>query len=145
MARNTRFIASTHYTRWKHLRNLVWAIMAFNLVRVLLAEGAELIAVTASSEAPLMAVVSSLIVIFIETVFVSFFPIVGWYAFCTFMISRARRESTFTPVADIEFFREKLDGLAPATVSLLADLRIERRNDICASLLRLALDGAISL
>lgn len=37
---------------------------------------------------------------------------------------------------DFDYYREKLTGLSPATISILTDLEIEQKKDIAASILQ---------
>ena len=59
-----------------------------------------------------------------------------WVMLAKVIVHTARRQllkrSTFITVNDIDYYRDKLDGLAPGTISLLADLAIEKRKDIAA-------------
>lgn len=63
-----------------------------------------------------------------------------WVMLANVIVHTARRQllkrSTFITVNDIDYYRDKLDGLAPETISLLADLAIEKRKDIAACILR---------
>ncbi len=63
-----------------------------------------------------------------------------WVMLAKVIVHTARRQllkrSTFITVNDIDYYRDKLDGLAPGTISLLADLAIEKRKDIAACILR---------
>lgn len=63
-----------------------------------------------------------------------------WVMLAKVIVHTARRQllkrSTFITVNDIDYYRDKLDGLAPGTISLLADLDIEKRKDIAACILR---------
>ena len=63
-----------------------------------------------------------------------------WVMLFKVIIHTARRQllkrSTFITVNDIDYYRDKLDGLAPGTISLLADLKIEKRKDIAACILK---------
>ncbi len=66
-----------------------------------------------------------------------------------FTISRNSRKTitqnaTFNVTEDIDYYREKLSGLSPATISMLMDLEIEPDKDITASLLRFTLLGILS-
>ena len=56
---------------------------------------------------------------------------------------RVRDDSTFVPTLDLDYYRDNLDGLSPAIVSLLVDLDIYGKKDIAATLLRLQNKGAV--
>ena len=56
---------------------------------------------------------------------------------------RIRDNSTFVPTLDLKYYRDNLDGLSPAIVSLLVDLDIYGKKDVAATLLRLQNKGAV--
>jgi len=61
---------------------------------------------------------------------------------------KARRvllASTFVPVQDLDYYRDALDGLSPAIVSLLIDLDIYGKKDIAATLLRMQNKGVLRI
>ncbi len=46
------------------------------------------------------------------------------------------RNCTITNMRDFDYYREKLTGLSPATISILTDLEIEQKKDVAASVLQ---------
>lgn len=46
------------------------------------------------------------------------------------------KNSTFKSMEDIDYYRDKLNGLSPGIISLLADLQIEQKKDVAASILK---------
>lgn len=56
----------------------------------------------------------------------------------------AIKNATFSVTEDFDYYREKLSGLSPATISILMDLEVEPEKDIAASILRLTLIGVLS-
>lgn len=46
------------------------------------------------------------------------------------------RNARFITVEDFDYYRDKLTGLSPGIISILADLNIERKKDISASILK---------
>lgn len=59
-------------------------------------------------------------------------------------IKNAIRNASFRVTDHIDYYRDKLSGLPPATISLLMDLQVEPDKDIAAAMLRLTLLGALS-
>lgn len=88
----------------------------------------------------LYVVVTIACMVFIDA-FVSFFL---WWFVCTLLISRSRREATFAPTQDLTYYRDTLKGLTAVQVILLADLRVEPREDAAATLLALERRGVVS-
>ena len=56
---------------------------------------------------------------------------------------RVRDDASFIPVQDIDYYRDNLEGLAPAYVSLLIDLNLYGKKDIVATLLSMQNKKAI--
>ena len=56
---------------------------------------------------------------------------------------QVRENCRFRNIQDLEYYRDKFDGLNPAAISLLEDLKIEYDKDIAACLLRYELLGII--
>ena len=62
------------------------------------------------------------------------------------VIVRVKRENEkFTPRENIMYYRELLDGLTPATVSILDNLEMEDKKDLTAGLLKLMISGHITI
>ena len=53
----------------------------------------------------------------------------------------SRDNSNYTPAENIIYYRELLDGVSPATISILDNLEMEERKDLSAGLLKLILSG----
>lgn len=51
-------------------------------------------------------------------------------------IKTTMRNCTITSVQDFDYYRDKLTGLSPATISILTDLEIEQKKDVVASILQ---------
>lgn len=51
-------------------------------------------------------------------------------------IKTTMRNCTITSVQDFDYYRDKLTGLSPATISILTDLEIEQKKDVAASILQ---------
>ena len=142
---SSRFIRTPRYELWRRIRWCTWLVFVWNALRVWEVRGEGLLAAMAAAESSLPATLATLAIFALE-VFMFGAPlfIILWSA-CTFMMSRSRREATFSPTQNLEYYREKLKGVSAAQVSMLADLRMEPREDAAATLLSLAIDRVISL
>lgn len=67
---------------------------------------------------------------------VSIIPFFGAKIIIRAQLNRAIENCTITSMRDFEYYREKLTGLSPATISILTDLEIEQQKDVTASILQ---------
>lgn len=51
-------------------------------------------------------------------------------------LNNSIRNCTIASMRDFDYYRDKLTGLSPATISILADLEIEQKKDVAASILQ---------
>jgi hypothetical protein len=58
---------------------------------------------------------------------------------------KAILRSTFKSVQDLDYYRDKLDGLSPVAISMLTDMSIEPEKDVSAMLLHYQMKGIISI
>lgn len=68
-----------------------------------------------------------------------------WRAVSHTLKKSAIQNATFHTNEDFDYYREKLTGISPTTISLLMDLQIELKKDISALLLKYIKMGAISM
>ena len=68
-----------------------------------------------------------------------------WRAIFRQIKLKAIMRSTFRSVQDIDYYRDKLDGLSPVAISMLTDMRIEPEKDVSATLLHYQMNGIISI
>lgn len=144
MEQKNRFMRTGRYDRWMRLRHLAWLAPLVTLVRVWAQFHTYFVEDVASAPSPMIGllavVISTAMLVFIY----SFIPIFLWWCVCTLFMSRSRREATFEPTCDLTYYRDTLKGLSAAQVSLLADLRIEPREDAAATLLALERRGIVT-
>ena len=80
------------------------------------------------------------IAIFCICAFVAVLQSIPFFLVSFFYVRSAKkrviRNSTFIAIEDFEYYRDKLNGLSPGEISLIADLKIEARKDIAASILK---------
>ena len=145
MKRGKKFVRTGRYRRWRYLRWGAWIVPLVNLVRAgneSLPYMREAVAASSNQTLAMIAAGSIMLLAVMVASFPVFFP---WWCVCTMLMSRARREATFVPTRDLEYYRERLKGLSAVQVSLLADLRIEPREDAAATLLALEQHGIVSM
>ena len=143
--RKTRFFRSSRYDAWRRARLgalLFPAYHAFDVCRQL---PIDLTTLPREELLTPLGIGSVIALVSIYVLFAGFTGFFVWWCICTFMMSRSRREATFSPTRDIEYYRDKLDGLSAAQVSMLADLRIEPREDAAATILSLIMDGVVTV
>ena len=144
MGRKRQFIRTSRYQRWQSLRWAAWLVPLVNIVRAW-SQSAPVIreTVTSAPDQPIALLLS--VGILLLQVLVGSFPLFFlWWCVCTMLMSRARREASFVPTRDLTYYREQLSGLSAVQVSLLADLRIEPREDAAATLFALERRGIVS-
>ena len=140
-----RFIRTPRYELWRRLRLCAWLILPVNAFRTWAIRGNDLLAAISAAHGSVPAVAAALAIFMLQMLMISAVPLIIWWSACTLFMSRARREASFSPTRDLDYYREKLDGVSAVQVSMLADLRIEPREDAAATLLDLALKGIVSL
>lgn len=145
MNRKSQFIPTGRYDRWRLLRRCAWLVPLVNAVKCWLMVGPAFRDAVASAPDPGLGLLAASAVFLLEVLLGSFPLFFLWWCVCTMLMSRARREATFVPSRDLTYYRELLKGLSAVQVSLLADLRVEPREDAAATLLSLEQRGIVSL
>lgn len=144
MGQQNRFVRTSRYDRWLRLRRLAWAVPLIALLRVWQEFHAYFAEDMANAPSPMVGLVAVVVMTAMIVFIYSFAPFFLWWCACTLLMSRARREATFEPAYDLTYYRDTLKGLSAVQVSLLADLRIEPREDAAATLLALERRGVVS-
>ena len=139
------FIRTQRYELWRRLRWGALLIPAWNLFRSLSLYAPAISETIGTYGVSPASIFTCAVILTLALLFNSTMPFILWWCACTFLMSRSRREATFSPTQDLEYYRDKLGGVTAAQVSMLADLRVEPREDAAATLLALAMKGAISL
>ena len=145
MASKKQFIRTGRYRRWQILRWGAWVVPLVNLVRAWRVNESALRGAIAASPNPTIGLIAAVCMFAFEVMAISFPLFFLWWCVCTAFMSRARRETSFVPTRDLDYYRERLNGLTAAQVSLLADLRLEPREDATATLLSLERRGILSM
>ena len=144
MGRKRQFIRTGRYQRWRILRWVAWLVPLVNIVRAWNQSEAIIRETVSSAPDQTLAMLLSAGILLLQVMVGSFPLFFLWWCVCTLLMSRARREASFVPTRDLTYYRESLAGLSAVQVRLLADLRIEAREDAAATLLALEQRGIVS-
>ncbi len=87
----------------------------------------------------------ALLLLALLTLFASVPCCLIWNAICRQKWKNALHRTEFDAKQDLEYYRDKLTELSPAQISLLTDLKLERKKDLAATLLKLQLNGVIAI
>ncbi len=144
MGQENRFVRTGRYDRWMRLRRLAWLVPLFALLRVWQEYHTYFIEDFVRAPNPIVGLLAVVITLVVMVFIYSFVPFLLWWLVCTLLMSRMRREATFDPTYDLTYYRDTLKGLTAVQVSMLADLRIEPREDAAATILALERRGIVS-
>lgn len=89
--------------------------------------------------------IAALLLLALAAVLASLPIVLIWRAVSHTMKKAAIQNATFQADEDFDYYREKLTGVPPATISLLMDLQIEAKKDMAALLLKYTKMGAVSM
>ena len=127
-----RFITKSSI-RWKIIDFIVLTIIFLNSSKVLFTNDnlEELINVYSNADNIMVIIIWTIFLLFI--IFVSSFFYVAIYVGIRYGIKKFNKSKvTFDARNDLEYYREKFNGISPATMSLLMDLNIESNKDLGA-------------
>ena len=144
MKRGKKFVRTGRYRRWRYLRWGAWIVPLVNLVRAWNMNAPYMLDAVEKSSNQTLAMAAAGGIMLLAVMVASFPVFFPWWCVCTMLMSRARRETSFVPLRDLEYYREQLKGLTAVQVSLLADLNVEPREDAAATLLALERRGIVS-
>lgn len=144
MGQKDRFVRTSRYDRWLRLRRLAWLVPLVALLRVWREFHAYFAEDMANAPSPMIGLLAVVIATVMLVFIYSLIPFFLWWCACTLLMSRTKREATFEPTYDLTYYRDTLKGLSAVQVSLLADLRVEPREDAAATLLALERRGIVS-
>lgn len=144
MGQKDRFVRTSRYDRWLRLRRLAWLVPLVALLRIWREFHAYFAEDMANAPSPMIGLLAVVIATVMLVFIYSLIPFFLWWCACTLLMSRTKREATFEPTYDLTYYRDTLKGLSAVQVSLLADLRVEPREDAAATLLALERRGVVS-
>lgn len=116
------------------LDRAVWLIplcvLIFDIIR-----GGEIVdAIRAKPSAPVL--IMFLLMLVFMVAFQSLVPFAVLKVILHNIKKQLLKNSRFVTVEDFDYYRDKLTGLSPGIISILADLNIERKKDAAASILK---------
>lgn len=138
-------IATKKIKRWQKLDRL--ALLAPLILFLFLSIGKEgrLLWGIVLRERNFVVTIAVLLLLALAAVVASLPVVLIWRAVSHTMKKAAIQNATFQADEDLDYYREKLTGVPPVTISLLMDLQIEAKKDIAALLLKYTKMGAVSM
>lgn len=138
-------IATKQIKRWQKLDRL--AFLAPPVLFLFLSIGKEgrLLWGIVQREQNLGVTTAALVLLALAAVVTSLPIILIWRAVSHTMKRTAIQNATFRADEDFDYYREKLTGVPPTTISLLMDLQIEAKKDMAALLLKYTKMGAVTM
>ena len=133
------------------LANALWSLTGLPLIRSfagILWEGLRITGqIQGSREKLTMLIFLALVlVLFLIIVILSTMPVLGIYLGIRSSARKNEKQRvSYNVIQDIDYFREEFSGLSPIMISMLMDLKIERKKDVTATLLSLEQRGLIHI
>lgn len=139
-------IATKQVRRWQRADRLVFLVPVLIFFYLSIVDRAGWYLWRSIIDEPSPALISSVLIIFIfASLFVSTPIIILWRAVSHSVKKAIIRNASFQTAEDFDYYRDKLTGITPTTISLLMDLHIEPKKDIAALLLKYVKMGAVSI
>ncbi|RGY97391.1 DUF2207 domain-containing protein [Clostridium sp. AM58-1XD] len=138
-------IATKQMKRWQKLDRL--ALLAPPVLFLYLSIGKEgrLLWGIVLREQNIGVTIAALLLLAFAAVVTSMPVVLIWRAVSHTMKKAVIQNATFRADEDFDYYREKLTGVPPATISLLMDLQIEAKKDMAALLLKYTKMGVVSM
>ena len=131
--------------RWRLIDRLPYAIpLVLFLVFLLIDWACWGLCSSALSEGNFAALAFVIMMLLFASALYSIPLMLVWRAVSGSIRKSTLRNATFDVTEGIGYYREKLTGLSPTTISLLVDLQIEPQKDVAALILRYAMDGVVA-
>lgn len=132
---NKKIFELSSIKKYKQYERKLWLIPLACLIFIAASVGK--IALAELIENPNIATVFGIVMLlFLLTLILSVIPFfIGKIIIKTY-IKTTICNCTITNMHDFDYYREKLTGLSPATISILTDLEIEQKKDVAASVLQ---------
>ncbi len=140
-----RTIATKQIKRWQKLDRLVFFVPPLLFIFLSIGKDGRLIWNIIRSERDFGVTAAALLLLALAAAVTSLPVILIWRAISHTVRKAAIRNATFRTDEDFDYYREKLTGIPPTTISLLMDLRIETKKDMSALLLKYVKMGAVSM
>lgn len=140
-----KMIATKQIKRWQKLDRLAFLVPPLLFLFLSFEKDGRLLWGIVLKEQNFEVTVAALLLLALAAVVTSLPIILIWRAVSHTMKKAAIRNATFRADEDFDYYREKLAGIPPTTISLLMDLQIEPKKDIAALLLKYTKMGAVSM
>lgn len=139
-----KIIATKQIKRWQMLDRLVFLVPIIIFVWISLGKDGRLIWGVALRERNAGVTAAVFFLLALSSAVSSLPVLLIWRAISHTVKKTAIGNATFYAKEDFDYYREKLTGIAPTTISLLMDLQIETKKDVSALLLKYVKMGVVS-
>ena len=138
-------IATKQMKRWQKLDRLALLVPLVLFLFLSIGKEGRLLWGIVLRERNFVVTIAALLLLALAAVLASLPIVLIWRAVSHTMKKAAIQNATFQADEDFDYYREKLTGVPPATISLLMDLQIEAKKDMAALLLKYTKMGAVSM
>lgn len=138
-------IATKQIKRWQKLDRLAFLVPPLLFLFLSFGKEGRLLWEIAQKEQDFEVTAAALLLLAAAAAITSLPVILLWRAVSHTMKKAAIHNATFRTDGDFDYYREKLTGIPPTTISLLMDLQIEPKKDMAALLLKYTRLGAVSM
>lgn len=140
--KNKKVFELSSVKKYKRYDRLLWLVPVLILLNFLLRSGRGIL--NAWKEEPGAATLIGIVMICaLYTFFLSLVPFIIGKIVIRMGLKNSMQNCTITSMQDFDYYRDKLTGLSPAAISILADLEIEQKKDIAASVLQFENQGLL--
>lgn len=136
-----KYIKTSEIKKWKRLEAIgyLFPVAIFALLYIRLCLSRRPADPETSNE-----IVNVLLLIF-ATMMLSIPIILLWHALFRQLKHNAIKRGTFKAELDIDYYRDKLEGVSPIEISMLTDFHIEPEKDVSALLLKYQMKGILKI
>lgn len=140
-----KIIVTKQIKRWQRLDRLRLGVPLIVFFFLSIGNEGQLLWEIILNEKNLGVKIAVLFLLALAAATVSFPLMLLWKAISHTAKKAAMQNATFRTDEDFDYYREKLTGIPPTTISLLMDLQIEVKKDVSAMLLKYVKMGAVSI
>lgn len=138
-------ITTKQIKRWQKLDRLAFIVPVVIFAGSSVSKEGRLIWGIAFKEQNLLVAAAVIFLLGLSTAISALPILLIWRAVSHTVKKAAIQNATFRTDEDFDYYREKLSGIPPTTISLLMDLQIETKKDVSALLLKYVKIGAVSM
>lgn len=138
-------ITTKQIKRWQKLDRLAFLVPVVIFASSSISKEGRLIWGIAFKEHNLLVAAAVIFLLGLSTAISALPILLIWRAVSHTVKKAAIQNATFRTDEDFDYYREKLSGIPPTTISLLMDLQIETKKDVSALLLKYVKIGAVSM